>query len=208
MRILVVDDVGYVRHTLDRLLSSHGHSVATADSGSAALGALRQDNGIEAVLTDLLMPGMDGVELFRQAQRLDRVGDAGPLPPLPFILMTALRPNANGPTREMALLNEAVNVGFLDVMFKPLDNVVLMRHFEKIANPDLVDEIIEETPAPKQPVRAVPQTNKQKTSLPTDLSDRLALLETQIVELTGRSQAVQQRQAQRAALVATESATS
>jgi CheY-like chemotaxis protein len=203
MRILVVDDVGYVRHTLERLLSSHGHSVATADSGSAALGALRKDNGIEVVLTDLLMPGMDGVELFRQAQRLDRVGDVGPLPPLPFILMTALRPDANGPTREMALLNKAVNVEFLDVMFKPLDNAVLMRHFEKIANPDLVDEIVEETPAPKQPARTITQT--------TDLADRLALLETQLVELvelTGRSQAVQQRQAQRAALVATESAAS
>ena len=81
MRILVVDDVGFVRHTLERLLSSHGHSVVTADSGAAALGALQKDLGIEAILTDLLMPGMDGVELFHQAQQLDRLGDAGPLPP-------------------------------------------------------------------------------------------------------------------------------
>ena len=30
MRILVVDDVGYVRHYLDRMLTQHGHAVSTA----------------------------------------------------------------------------------------------------------------------------------------------------------------------------------
>ena len=87
MKLLVVDDVGYVRHYLDRLLTQHGHTVVTASSGDEALAILKQDNTLNAVVTDLMMPGMDGIELFKAARQIGRFNDAGQLPPLEFFLL-------------------------------------------------------------------------------------------------------------------------
>ena len=102
----------------------------------------------------------------------------------------------------MGLLKKAVDVGFVEVMFKPLDNAKLLRHFEKIENPDLVDETTVETtdkpPSPEQFKTAA----AQPTQLPNDLAERLTQLETRLTKLTDRSKVVQQRQALRAETVA------
>lgn len=72
MRILVVDDDELSRDLIALLLSSEGHEVETAESGDAALVRLEGNEGWrpEAVLADLQMPGISGVEL---AQRLREV---------------------------------------------------------------------------------------------------------------------------------------
>lgn len=75
MKILVVDDVGCVRHLVQHRLAERGLSVLTAGTGSEALAALRSDPGIQVVISDLIMPIMDGVDLFRAAQKLDRLND-------------------------------------------------------------------------------------------------------------------------------------
>jgi len=68
IKILVVDDVGYVRHYLDQLLTQNGHVVLIAPSGIEAVTILKQDMAIGLVVTDLLMPGMDGIELFKASR--------------------------------------------------------------------------------------------------------------------------------------------
>ena len=61
-RILVVDDNELVRNMTDLVLRSSGHDTLTADSATVALGLL--DDSIDAVVTDLTMPGeMDGGDL-------------------------------------------------------------------------------------------------------------------------------------------------
>jgi CheY-like chemotaxis protein len=126
MRILVVDDVGYVRHYLDRLLTQHGHSVVTAASGAQALESLKLDCTIQAVITDLLMPVMDGLDLFRAAQKIERAPGQVSQPPV-FFLITALRPTSPGTRREVNLLQQALDLGFADVFLKPIDNDHLLR---------------------------------------------------------------------------------
>ena len=121
MKILVVDDIGVVRYYLEQALKQHGHQVVTAATAHQALEILAQDNTVKVVLTDLMMPGMDGLELFKAARKIDRFNDAGPLPPLDFILMTALRPNASTPRKERNLLQQATDLGFIDVLMKPVD---------------------------------------------------------------------------------------
>lgn len=61
-RILVVDDEDAIRRAISRILTSAGHEVVTADEGSLALRKL-QEGDFDAVLTDLFMPGTDGIEL-------------------------------------------------------------------------------------------------------------------------------------------------
>src|SRR6185436_1306291 len=66
-RILIVDDEANARMALAELLRDEGYSVETAADGFKALPKL-DDFSPDLVLTDLKMPGMDGLELMRKAR--------------------------------------------------------------------------------------------------------------------------------------------
>jgi DNA-binding NtrC family response regulator len=76
--VLLVDDEPGVRFALSEVLHDRGYRVVSASSGSEALAAL---DGVDVVVTDLSMPGMDGLELVSQI--------AARAPWLPVILLTA-----------------------------------------------------------------------------------------------------------------------
>ena len=76
--VLLVDDEPGVLFTLSELLTERGHRVLEARSGDDAL---RKLDEADAVLTDLSMPGMDGLELAGYIVQRD--------PTLPVILLTA-----------------------------------------------------------------------------------------------------------------------
>ena len=141
MRILVVDDVGYTRHYHVRLLQKFGHDVTSAESGAKALLMLEADQSIEIVLTDLIMREMDGVDLFLNAQKLDRTSDAGVALPPKFILMTALRPGSGGQQRDVERLRNAKELGFSDVLFKPIEPETLRLAIESAQKGMRVDKI-------------------------------------------------------------------
>ena len=147
MKVLIVDDVGIVRHYLSGLLTRHNHTVATAASGDEALEILKHDNALNAVVTDLMMPGMDGIELFKAARQIGRYDDKGQLPPLEFILITALRPTSAMQRKEASLLQRALDIGFVDVMLKPVDNDRLIQLLAKI-EAGLAGDETEPEPAP------------------------------------------------------------
>ena len=80
LRVLVVDDDPRVREAVARLLTLGGVDLAQAEHGQAALALLAQDPGFDLVLSDIAMPTLDGIGLFRHLAR-ERPG-------LPVILMT------------------------------------------------------------------------------------------------------------------------
>ncbi|MCA9019865.1 MAG: response regulator [Planctomycetaceae bacterium] len=121
MKILVVDDVGYSCHFHARLIEKFGYRCCTATTGFEALNLLKTDNDINIVITDLMMRGMDGVDLFKEAQHLERFTDDGPLDPPQFILMTALRLEKNSNDKDVQRLKLAQELGVSKIMFKPLD---------------------------------------------------------------------------------------
>ena len=61
--ILIVDDDRNTRESLGRALRRDGYEVLVAEHGKAAL-ALAQDHHVDLVLTDLKMPGLDGLDLI------------------------------------------------------------------------------------------------------------------------------------------------
>jgi two-component system NtrC family sensor kinase len=63
--ILVVDDQPAIQDVLVAMLSQEGHSVDTAGSGDSALRKLR-NRSYDMVLSDLRMPGLGGIELYRR----------------------------------------------------------------------------------------------------------------------------------------------
>ncbi len=76
-RILVVDDEPDERFLVGRVLRREGHEVTVAGNGAAALEAVRECPP-DLVVTDIMMPVMDGVELIRRL-RGDPVTAAIPL---------------------------------------------------------------------------------------------------------------------------------
>jgi CheY-like chemotaxis protein len=132
MKVLVVDDVGYTRHFHVRLLQKFGHEVLSAETGPQALKLLELDLSIDVVLTDLMMHGMDGVELYKSSLRTSRVTHGGNALSPVFILMTALRPGGNSQQKDIEKLRMAKEIGFHDVLYKPIDPEQLRAVLENV----------------------------------------------------------------------------
>jgi len=81
MKILVVDDERAVRESLERALELEGYHVELAADGEEALERLSAAPAADAVILDVLMPGIDGLEVCR---RLRAGGDA-----VPVLMLTA-----------------------------------------------------------------------------------------------------------------------
>jgi two-component system response regulator MprA len=81
MNILVVDDEPAVRDSLRRALDLEGYDVELASDGEEALARLAHEPQPEAVILDILMPGIDGLEVCR---RLRHTGNT-----LPVLMLTA-----------------------------------------------------------------------------------------------------------------------
>ena len=69
-RILAVDDQRYFRELMERLLTEEGYTTQTASSAEEALRILESDR-FDVVLTDLVMPGVDGGELVQRIKARD-----------------------------------------------------------------------------------------------------------------------------------------
>jgi two-component system, OmpR family, response regulator MprA len=69
MRILVVDDERAVRDSLRRALELQGYEVELASDGAEALERLAANGQPDAVVLDILMPGIDGLEVCRQIRQ-------------------------------------------------------------------------------------------------------------------------------------------
>jgi two-component system response regulator MprA len=69
MKILVVDDERAVRESLRRALELEGYEVELAENGREALDRLLSDTDPDAIVLDVLMPGVDGLEVCRTLRR-------------------------------------------------------------------------------------------------------------------------------------------
>lgn len=66
--ILIVDDEADIRDSLQEFFEDEGFAVTTAANGAEGLAALRSGEPPGVIILDLLMPVMDGTEMFEQLQ--------------------------------------------------------------------------------------------------------------------------------------------
>ena len=114
-RILVADDEESNLKILGRILGRAGFDVISAPSGPEALDALRDQGPVDLLLTDLRMPGMDGLELLKAARTI--------APETEVIVMTAYG------TVEIAV--ESMQQGAYDFITKPLEKRALLKTVRK-----------------------------------------------------------------------------
>jgi two-component system cell cycle sensor histidine kinase/response regulator CckA len=67
--VLLVEDEPMVRAVAERALTRHGYTVITADNGEEALEILARGDPIDLLLSDVVMPGMDGPTMVEQARK-------------------------------------------------------------------------------------------------------------------------------------------
>jgi two-component system response regulator HydG len=103
-RVLVVDDEPSIRSELGKLLAREGYAVESAADGPGAL-ALASERPPDVVVTDLMMPQMDGVTLLRKLREQD--------PDLPVIVVTA--------SSDVGSAVRAMHAGAEDYLTKPVD---------------------------------------------------------------------------------------
>lgn len=70
LRVLMVDDDDNIVGIVSDVLRDAGHDVLTASTGSQALQILEQDAGVDVLFSDVVMPGMSGVELATKARTM------------------------------------------------------------------------------------------------------------------------------------------
>ncbi|MFZ1057324.1 MAG: response regulator [Opitutaceae bacterium] len=108
LAILVADDVEDIRLTCQMLLEEFGHNVVCAPNGSEACRLLREGE-FDLVITDVIMPGRDGLELIIQLKREHS--------PVRILAMSG----GGRYTRGTDCLNLARNLGAHAVVMKPFD---------------------------------------------------------------------------------------
>jgi CheY-like chemotaxis protein len=112
-RILIIDDDDDIREvaalTLEMVAGWH---VATANSGANGIERAQEERP-DAILLDVMMPGMDGPTTFQEMQKIPQIAD------IPVILLTAKVQGAD--QKRFAALGVAA------VLFKPFDPLTLAR---------------------------------------------------------------------------------
>lgn len=114
--ILVVEDDAAMRQSCAKVFQLRGYDVTEASSAEEALDRIKEQRDIDVVLTDLKMPGMDGVALLREIKLLD--------PRIEVVLMTGYGSIKNA--------IEAMKHGAADYITKPFDTNELLMTVSKI----------------------------------------------------------------------------
>ena len=115
--ILVVDDIPQNVDLLEAYLSPSGYVVRTAASGEEAIEKLAE-GGIDLVLLDVMMPGMDGLETIRRIRKDEAQRQ------LPIILVTALRDTEDR--------IKGIDAGCDDFISKPVDKLEILARVKSL----------------------------------------------------------------------------
>jgi len=103
-RILIVDDEEAIREVVSTLLTAQGYQCQTAGNGEEAINKMRE-GGFDLVLSDLVMPGVDGLKLIELVRGYD--------PEVPVIMVTAMH--------DISTAIEAMRRGAYDYILKPFE---------------------------------------------------------------------------------------
>nr|WP_321404828.1 sigma-54 dependent transcriptional regulator [uncultured Desulfobacter sp.] len=115
-KILIVDDDPSILEVLEARLCTANFKVLKAKDADNAEQILKSQNGVDLLVSDIKMPGKDGMELFSDIRRY--------LPDLPVILMTAY-----GTIQDAV---EAMKLGAVDYISKPFDGKDLIKKINAV----------------------------------------------------------------------------
>lgn len=114
--ILVVDDDQSINSIFEFVLQQAGYYTITTTSGQECIDIIKSDQPVDLVFLDLKMPGISGIDTFKEIQKLR--------PMLLVIMMTGYSVDE--------LLRDAFELGAYGVIYKPFDVEEVLSVIEKI----------------------------------------------------------------------------
>ncbi len=127
-RVLIVEDDRTMAEALVQLLEKHGYASRAVESAEKALELLQKDPGYQVVLTDLVLPGMDGMKLLTAVKET--------YPHVEVVIMTGY-----GTIRSAV---EAMKLGASDYITKPFDKDELLKVLGRIFKMKRLEQEVEE----------------------------------------------------------------
>ena len=132
-RVLIVDDQTSIRHTMSGIVEDFGYQVDGAEDGYHAIDLVKNDT-FELIFLDIKMPGINGVQTFREIKKLR--------PESLVVLMTGYEVEE--------LIDDGMNEGALAVMGKPIEPESVVRLLQSTSNrprsglPESVDRFVKQ----------------------------------------------------------------
>ncbi len=117
-KILIVDDDPINRKILGKLFGAFYEVIEAEDGYEGMKQILNADNGLSAILLDVMMPGMDGIEVLRKLKGL------GLMKKIPVFLITS--------ESSAGVMKEAYELGVMDVISKPVVSYMVVRRVRSI----------------------------------------------------------------------------
>jgi CheY-like chemotaxis protein len=188
MNILIVDDIATNRKLLRVTLEAEGHATIEAADGVEALQILAREN-VDAVISDILMPNMDGFRLCHEIRKSERFHA------LPFIIYTSTYTSPGD-------VKLAQTVGADKYLTKPAPTAAVLAALrevmaKQIARPVPTEPVVEEAYLLKQYSQALVHKLEEKNTELIDALDKLQRAHERIVELnTDLERRVQERTAE------------
>jgi len=116
MKVLIAEDDPITLKMLSRMVSEWGYEVAQANDGAEAWEMAQADPAIQLVITDWMMPRMDGIELCKAVKGRDKV-------PYTYIIFLTVK-------KEKSDVAFGLDAGADDFMSKPVDRAELKSRLE------------------------------------------------------------------------------
>lgn len=169
-KVLIVDDEESTRTTFSEVLNNYEFSSIMASSGREAVDIFSQESP-DAVLLDLKMPGMDGIETLKELKKIN--------PDIPVILITA---HGDIPTAV-----EAIKLGAYDFIAKPPDYKMLILTLERaIKKKELTQELNRVQENWRETMKELQREISQRKQTEEEIKKLNVELEQRVIERTSQ----------------------
>ena len=159
--VLVVDDLRSIRLTLGGILEDEGHNVITVEDGYQAIEAVRKTQ-FDAIFMDIKMPGIDGVQTFREVKKID------PRPAV--IMMTAYSVED--------LIKEALEEGAYAVIYKPFDIDRIIAIIEELLREKILILLVDDQFADRERLKAILEDKGYRVATASNGAEALEMVKS------------------------------
>ncbi len=159
--ILIVDDLKNMRLTLGGVLEDEQHNVVIVEDGYQAIEAVRNTH-FDAVFMDIKMPGINGVQTFREIKKID--------PKTMVIMMTAYSVED--------LVREALEEGAYAVVYKPFDITRITAIIGELLK-DVLILVVDERFSDRESLKAILEDKGYRVATAKDGAEAIKMVKSQ-----------------------------
>jgi len=159
--ILVVDDLRSMRLTLGGILEDKGHNVVTVENGYQAIEAARKTH-FDAIFMDIKMPGINGVQTFREVKKIDRKSAV--------IMMTAYSVED--------LVKEAMEEGAYAIVYKPFDIDRIIAIIEELLDEKTLILVVDDQFSDRETLKAILEDKGYRVATANDGTEAIEMVKS------------------------------